>query len=100
MYVLMFCTFTSTSICLCLYRNVASIWHDMTKVAVATFTRNADKPSQPEFILALSSSVTDLLSWSEKDMRVHPQGDIHTQLVDFPNFLPIVALCLLLHYHD
>ena len=25
-------------------------------------------------------------------MRVHPQGDIHAQLVDFLNLLPIVAV--------
>ena len=92
---LMFCTFTSTvQVFVYVHRNVA--WHDWS---CCTFTRNADKSSRPdfdEFILAPSSSVTDLLSWSEKDMRVHPQGDIHAQLVDFLNLLPIVALCLLI----
>ena len=43
------------------------------------FTRNTDKPSRPDFaelVRALSSSVTDLLSWSEEDMRVHPQAAV------------------------
>ena len=52
-----------------------------------------DKPSQPDFAeLAVHALATDLLSWSEEDMRVHPQaevlgakistaGDIHAQLV-------------------
>ena len=38
--------------------------------------RNADKASRPDFaelVHALSSPVTDLLSWSEEDMRVNPQ---------------------------
>ena len=41
--------------------------------------RNADKPSRPDFaelVRALSSPVTDLLSWSEEDMRVHPQAAV------------------------
>ena len=41
--------------------------------------RNADKPSRPDFaelVHALSSPVTDLLSWSEEDMRVHPQAAV------------------------
>ena len=46
---------------------------------VASYYRNADKPSQPDFtevVHALSSPVTDLLSWSEKDMRVHQQAAV------------------------
>ena len=42
-------------------------------------TRNADKPSRPDFtevVHALFSPVTDLLSWSEKDMRVHQQAAV------------------------
>ena len=41
--------------------------------------RNADKPSRPDFaelVHAVSSPVTDLLSWSEEDMRVHPQAAV------------------------
>ena len=41
--------------------------------------RNADKPSRPDFdelVRALSSPVTDLLSWSEEDVRVHPQAAV------------------------
>ena len=43
------------------------------------FTRNADRPSRPDFaelVRVLSSPVTDLLSWSEEDMRVHPQAAV------------------------
>ena len=71
----------------------------MTKVAVHLLgmqTSHLDLTLMSLFLIAPSSSVTDLLSWSEKDMRVHPQGDIHAQLVDFLNLLPIVALCLLI----
>ena len=41
--------------------------------------RNVDKPSRPDFaelVHTLSSPVTDLLSWSEEDMRVHPQAAV------------------------
>ena len=41
--------------------------------------RNADKASRPDFaelVRAISSPVTDLLSWSEEDMRVHPQAAV------------------------
>jgi len=43
------------------------------------FFRNADKSSRPDFaevVQALSSPVTDLLSWSEEDLRVHPQAAV------------------------
>ena len=43
------------------------------------YYRNADKSSRPDFaelVQALSSPVTDLLSWSEEDMRVHPQAAV------------------------
>ena len=44
-----------------------------------TYFRSMDKPSRPDFaelLHALSSPVTDLLSWSEEDMRVHPQARV------------------------
>ena len=51
----------------------------VTFVAVSYLIRNADKPSRPDFtevVRVLSSPVTDLLSWSEEDMRVHPQAAV------------------------
>ena len=41
--------------------------------------RNADKLSRPDFaelVHALSSPVTELLSWSEENVRVHPQAAV------------------------
>ena len=46
---------------------------------VLLITRNVDKPSRPDFaelLHTLSSPVTDLLSWSEEDMKVHPQAAV------------------------
>ena len=46
---------------------------------VLLITRNVDKPSRPDFaelVHTLSSPVTDLLSWSEEDMKVHPQAAV------------------------
>ena len=43
------------------------------------YFRNADKSSRPDFtevVQALSSPVTDLLSWSEEDLKVHPQAAV------------------------
>ena len=43
------------------------------------YYRNPDKSSRPDFaelVHTLSSPVTDLLSWSEEDMRVHPQAAV------------------------
>ena len=43
------------------------------------FTRNVDKLSRPDFaelVHALSSPVTELLSWSEENVRVHPQAAV------------------------
>ena len=55
------------------------MFENITFVAVSYLIRNADKPSRPDFaelVRALSSPVTDLLSWSEEDMRVHPQAAV------------------------
>ena len=41
--------------------------------------RNTEKSSRPAFaelVQALSSPVTDLLSWTEEDKRVHPQAAV------------------------
>jgi len=41
--------------------------------------RNAEKASRPAFaelVQALSSPVTDLLSWTEEDTRIHPQAAV------------------------
>ena len=36
-----------------------------------------DKPSRPDFAeLGVHALATDLLSWSEDDMRVHPQAAV------------------------
>ena len=46
---------------------------------VLLIIRNADKASRPDFaelVRALSSPATDLLSWSEEDMRVHSQAAV------------------------
>ena len=48
-------------------------------VVICYLTRNADKQSRPDFaelVHALSSPVADLLSWSEEDMRIHPQARV------------------------
>ena len=53
------------------------MFENITFVAVSYLIRNADRSSRPDFtelVNALSSPVTDLLSWSEEDMRVHPQA--------------------------
>ena len=52
---------------------------------VLLITRNVDKPSRPDFaelLHTLSSPVTDLLSWSEEDMRVHPQAAVLGALLE------------------
>ena len=52
---------------------------------VLLITRNVDKSSRPDFaelVCALSSPVTDLLSWSEEDMRVHPQAAVLGALLE------------------
>jgi len=41
--------------------------------------RNTDKASRPTFaelVQTLSSPVTDLLSWTEEDTRIHPQAAV------------------------
>ena len=41
--------------------------------------RHPETSSRPRFsqlLQALSSTITDLLSWSEEDMRVHPQAAV------------------------
>ena len=46
---------------------------------VLLIIRNTDKPSRPDFaelVRALSSPAIDLLTWSEDDMRVHPQAAV------------------------
>ena len=43
------------------------------------FIRNTDKSSWPDFaelVRVLSFPVTDLLSWSEEDVRVHPRAAV------------------------
>ena len=52
------------------------MFENITFVAVSYLIRNADRPSRPdiaELVCVLFSPVTDLLSWSEEDVRVHPQ---------------------------
>ena len=44
---------------------------------IMSLYRNGEKTSRPAFaelVQALSSPVTDLLSWTEEDTRVHPQA--------------------------
>ena len=51
----------------------------ISQYCCCTYFRNADKSSRPDFaelVHALSSPATDLLSWSEEDMRVHPQAAV------------------------
>ena len=51
----------------------------ISQYCCCTYFRNADKSSRPDFaelVHALSSPTTDLLSWSEEDMRVHPQAAV------------------------
>ena len=52
---------------------------NITFVAVSYLIKNADRPSRPDFtelVHVLFSPVTDLLSWSEEDVRIHPQAAV------------------------
>ena len=55
------------------------MFENITFAAVSYLIRNADKSSRPDFaelVHVLFSPVTDLLSWSEEDMRIHPQAAV------------------------
>ena len=58
-------------------RNVASIWYDMTNVPVhllGLWTNHLNLTSLS--LPFMHAFTTDLLSWSEEDMRVHPQAAV------------------------
>ena len=50
-------------------RNAASIWHDVLLGMWASHLAFT-------YVHVLSSPATDLLSWSEEDMKVHPQAAV------------------------